>query len=110
MKPTIALFAGDPAGVGPELVARLLADGSACRAANVLIIGSRESIEDGMRVAGSRFVYSVGNPTMARERDLDEPLLARGPTLDAKGFKRGVVTPEAGRYMLDSLAFAIGLW
>ena len=30
-KPTIALFAGDPAGIGPELIARLLADGEAAR-------------------------------------------------------------------------------
>ena len=29
-KPTIALFTGDPAGIGPELVAKLLAETEAC--------------------------------------------------------------------------------
>jgi len=42
-KPTIALFAGDPAGVGPELIARLLDDGTAAERADILLIGSRES-------------------------------------------------------------------
>ena len=56
-RPTIALFPGDPAGVGPELVARLLADGSAARNANVLVVGSRASLRDGMRVAGARYHF-----------------------------------------------------
>ena len=59
-KPTIALFTGDPAGIGPELVARLLADGSVARRANVLLAGSREGVEEGMRGAGSRFDSEVG--------------------------------------------------
>ena len=110
MKPSIALFTGDPAGVGPELVARLLSDGSASRAANILLVGSRESIDEGMRTAGCRFTYQVGEAATARGRDLDEPLLVAGPTLSRGGFQRGVVTAEAGRYMLDSLSFAIELW
>ena len=40
MKPTIALFTGDPAGVGPELVAKLLADSGTHAKANVLLIGN----------------------------------------------------------------------
>ena len=36
MKPNIALVMGDPAGVGPELVAKLLADGTAAQQANIL--------------------------------------------------------------------------
>ena len=72
-KPTVALFAGDPAGIGPELLARLLADGSAARAANVYVVGSREAIEDGMRVAGCRFVYEEGVPHPGRG-DFDAPL------------------------------------
>jgi 4-hydroxythreonine-4-phosphate dehydrogenase len=108
VKPSIALFTGDPAGVGPELVARLLSDGSASRAANILLVGSRESIDEGMRIAGCSFKYAIGTPEAGR--DHDQPMLVKGPTLDDTGFRRGVVTREAGRYMLDSLAFAIGLW
>ena len=67
MKPSIALFTGDPAGVGPELVARLLCDGSASRAANILLVGSRESIDEGMRIAGCSFKYAIGTPEAGRD-------------------------------------------
>jgi 4-hydroxythreonine-4-phosphate dehydrogenase len=107
-KPTIALFAGDPAGIGPELVARLLADGSAAREANVYVVGSREAVEDGMRVAGCRFVYEEGVPQPGHG-DFDTPILARGPVHETQGFERGTVPAKSGRYMLDSLAFCIGL-
>src|SRR6185436_9861515 len=107
-KPTIALFAGDPAGIGPELVARLLADGSAARQANIYVVGSREVVEDGMRVAGCRFVYEEGVPYPGRE-DFATPILARGPVDEATGFERGTVSPKAGRYMLDALTFCIGM-
>src|SRR3546814_2271106 len=52
MKPTIALFTGDPAGIGPEIVAKVLADQEVLQAANLLIIGSRPVLEKGMQAAG----------------------------------------------------------
>jgi 4-hydroxythreonine-4-phosphate dehydrogenase len=109
MKPTIALFTGDPAGIGPELIARLLADGSAARRANIYLVGSREGIEEGMRTAGCRFIYEEGVPDAKRARDFDTPILARGPVHDAAGFERGVVTAKSGRYMLDALAFGVAM-
>ncbi len=39
MKPTIAIFTGDPAGIGPELVEKLLADPATLSRADVLLIG-----------------------------------------------------------------------
>ena len=48
-----------------------------------------------MRVAGGRFPV--------------DGLLIDSPVRDARGFARGQVTPEAGRYMLDSLRFGIDL-
>ena len=108
MKPSIALFAGDPAGIGPELVARLLAGGEAAQRANVLIVSSRGSLEDGMRIAGQRFEYDVG-PLPGMRGSLERPRLLESPVLAGGGFARGQVTAEAGRYMLDSLAHAVGL-
>jgi 4-hydroxythreonine-4-phosphate dehydrogenase len=106
-KPVIALFAGDPAGVGPELIAQLLADGSAARTANIALIGSREVLVEGMRTAGCRYVYDEGDPV--RGRDFANPLLVKWPGLDERGFERGVVSGKSGRYMLDGLAFALAL-
>jgi len=51
MKPTIALFTGDPAGIGPELVEKLLADPATLARADVLLIGQRGQLSapDGVR-------------------------------------------------------------
>jgi 4-hydroxythreonine-4-phosphate dehydrogenase len=107
-KPTIALFPGDPAGVGPELIARLLADGSAARAANVLLVGSRESLQDGMRVAGCRYQFDEAHAKPAA--DFDTPVLLRTELADERGFERGIVTAKSGAYMLRGLAKAVALW
>ena len=51
MKPTIALFTGDPAGIGPELVDKLLADPGTLAKADVILIGQRGQVQvpDGVR-------------------------------------------------------------
>ena len=94
-RPRIALFAGDPAGIGPELVARLLADGTAARRAEIVLIGSRAALEDGMRIAGRRFL---------------EPRLADWNGLDDRDFTRGVAGAANGRHMLAGLAHAVALF
>lgn len=43
-KPTIALFTGDPAGIGPELVEKLLADPAALAQAEIILIGQASQI------------------------------------------------------------------
>ncbi len=106
-KPTLALFAGDPAGVGPELIARLLADPAAAQGANIVLIGSREALAEGMRVAGCRYRFDEGAWPAARE--LAQPLLAAWPGVEERGFERGVVAQKNGRHMLDGLAFALDL-
>ena len=51
--PRIAVIPGDPAGIGPELVARLLSDREAVDAACVLVVGDRHVLELGERQAGA---------------------------------------------------------
>ena len=41
--PRIAVFTGDPAGIGPELVAKLLADAERCARANIVLIGQKKA-------------------------------------------------------------------
>lgn len=50
--PRVALTLGDPAGIGPELVARLLARHETCRQAQVLLVGDPWLWAEGQRVAG----------------------------------------------------------
>ncbi len=81
MKPTIALFTGDPAGIGPEIAARLLADEATYARADIVLIGRRHE-----------------KPAAGAVRMHD------WPGLDAPAFERGVAGERNGRYMLDALA------
>ena len=58
--PTLALTAGEPAGIGSELIARLAATPLA---ANLVAIGDRTLIEAGARVAGINLVVSDYRPS-----------------------------------------------
>ena len=80
MKPVIALFTGDPAGIGPELVAKLLGDPATHARADIVLIGNRAGF--------------VGAP---------EVPVHPWAGLDAPAFERGVVSEKNGRFMLDAL-------
>lgn len=105
MKPTIALFTGDPAGIGPELVARLLADGEAQRHADILLIGAREVVDGGMRAAKVEVALD-GGPAM---RAPPHTRLVDWPWLGETGFARGEVSQRNGEYMLAGLAYGLEL-
>ena len=105
MKPTIALFTGDPAGIGPELVAKLLADGTARAAADILLIGARAVVDDGMRAAGVEFELERGPAT----RGTATTRLVDWPRVDETGFAKAEVTAKNGAYMLAGLAFGLEL-
>lgn len=53
-KPVVALTLGDPAGIGPELIARLLVQPGTCAQANVVLVGDPWLWREGQRVAGLR--------------------------------------------------------
>ena len=108
MRPRIALVLGDPAGIGPELIARLLAEESVRSAADVLLIADRQEVEEGMRVAGRNFQYATVN-------SLDDLTFREMPLLyDFRGtsvgpFVRRQTSIAGGRYSLETLKLALQL-
>jgi 4-hydroxythreonine-4-phosphate dehydrogenase len=112
-KPRLAVTLGDPAGIGSELIARLLADPATAHQADQQQIGARAELERGMAVAGLRTHYRVVSST--HRADLAQvPGDATTPTvlLDFRGdtqgeFERSVSTAQGGRYSLDTLALAL---
>lgn len=50
--PVVALTLGDPAGIGPELIARLLGQTDATQHANIVLVGDPWLWADGQQVAG----------------------------------------------------------
>ena len=54
MKPRIGIIPGDPGGIGPELIAKLLADPQVHEKADILLIGDRHLFEMGQIQANSQ--------------------------------------------------------
>src|SRR4051795_8770245 len=67
-RPTLALTLGDPAGIGPEIMAKALAEGSAYDALVPVVVGDRRVLEQ--VIAGCGLDLEV--------RRVDEPGDARG--------------------------------
>ena len=53
-KKTIALLQGDPAGIGPELMIKLLLDKKIIKKANILVIGDPKVFARGENTVGSK--------------------------------------------------------
>jgi 4-hydroxythreonine-4-phosphate dehydrogenase len=51
--PVVALTLGDPAGIGPELVAKLLTRLGRQQSARIVVVGDRWLLEDGQRIANA---------------------------------------------------------
>jgi 4-hydroxythreonine-4-phosphate dehydrogenase len=55
MKPKIGIIPGDPSGIGPELIARLLTSDGVAEAADILLIGDAHVFEAGQVVAETSY-------------------------------------------------------
>ncbi len=109
MKPQIALLLGDVTGIGPEIVAKLLAGYPVHDLANLIVLGDRRILEMGQRVAGTRVPIRVIS-------QLDEAAFGTGETqlLDHPGvspgeFEVGKLSPKAGKSVLEALSAACEL-
>ena len=109
MKPRIAMVIGDPAGIGSELVAKLLAATDARDKADILLVADRDEIEEGMRIAGARFDYRLTNDPAKAEFTAGLPLLFSYSGAAARPYARGQSTANGGRYSLDTLERCIDL-
>jgi len=89
-KPRVAFFAGDPNGIGPELVAKLFAKPEYAERAAVRLIGDRDVLAGAERLAGARIRPDVA--IEALDGCNDE---ARSP---------GKANAAAGAWMLAGLA------
>ncbi|MFO1328077.1 MAG: 4-hydroxythreonine-4-phosphate dehydrogenase PdxA [Rubrivivax sp.] len=103
-RPRLAVVAGDPAGIGPELVARLLAD-PLSQQAELLLVADPTVLADGMAVAGARSALApVGGVERGLGPGTQPALLALplpGPVARAQSSAAG------GRHCLDALRIAL---
>ena len=98
---------GDPAGIGPELIARLLADPVSANA-RILLIADRHEWRRGMKVAGVDLdLPEIDHP--AFDGTEAGPRLFHWELEGKPAYPRGASSAEGGRYCLGTLAVALGL-
>lgn len=103
----VAMAMGCPAGIAPELTARVLADWTILQSAAFTVFGDRRVLEDGARAAGvsPRVTYCTADnlaPAVAGEAvfvDLGH--------LDPVNMPKGEVSLAAGRFAMENFRHAI---
>ncbi|QTF92113.1 4-hydroxythreonine-4-phosphate dehydrogenase PdxA [Halomonas sp. BM-2019] len=105
-RPCVALTLGDPAGIGPELVARLLADREAVAQADVVVVGDPWLWQEGQRVAGTRLAL----PEIAawdQARGQAGPVLLPLESIQREAVEYGRVDAACGASVLKVLAHCL---
>lgn len=107
MKPKIGIIPGDPSGIGPELIARLLNEDGVVEAADILLIGDEHVFAGGQNVAGLDFAtvpVDASSGDWAREGAF--PLHAMD-TIAAEEVRVAEVTEASGASVLKTLDQAL---
>jgi len=104
MTATIALVAGDPAGIGPELVAKLLGEPGKLPA-QIRLIAHRASLDAAAKVAG----VALELPALKTDDAALAVARMEWSGWNAAPFEQGKAGAANGAFMLDSLKFALDL-
>jgi len=107
-KPVIALAIGDPAGISPELTAKLVASNEVRARANLLVIGDRRVFDEGARVAGVKPDLKTVAPE-ANSAAVDGAVFIDLAHLDPKAVERGVASQAGGSFALANYRHALTL-
>ncbi|MDX2314171.1 MAG: 4-hydroxythreonine-4-phosphate dehydrogenase PdxA [Gammaproteobacteria bacterium] len=110
MKPRIALIPGDPSGIGPELVAKLLADREVCEHAEVLLIGDEQVFELGQQQAGATFALQRCDAAHDDWAALAAYAWHPTDTLAMDEIEVATVSEASGRCVLRTLDTALDFW
>ena len=111
MKPRLAVIPGDPSGIGPELVARLLAEPEVREKADILLIGDRAVFEQGMAQAERPFALAPCDPRAAdwSEAPGDAFAWLETRTIAPEDIRIAEVSEASGRSVLATLDLALEL-
>ncbi len=108
MGPSIAWVLGDPAGIGPELVAKSLVSPEMLAVCRPVVVGPAWLLEQGKRVAQVQVTASVCTPDRLGDgHDGTVPLVDTG--WPPREFPPGKLSAEAGRLTIEMLRVAVDL-
>lgn len=108
-KPIIAVPIGDPAGVGPEIVAKSVADDMIFDLADVLVVGDKGIMEKAIEITGTDLqIHLVDEPS---EGNYEKGILnlIDLANIDLDKFEYGKVSAMCGQAAYDYIAKCIDL-
>ena len=108
-KALIAVPMGDPAGIGPEIVARAAADPELFQTADCLVIGDRKVMEEAIRITGENLkIHVIQDPA---DGDYEERVLnlIDLDNIRMEDFAFGRVSAMCGRAAFEYIAKSIEL-
>jgi 4-hydroxythreonine-4-phosphate dehydrogenase len=109
MKPKIALVQGDATGIGPELMAKLLACEDVREAADILVISDRQVFEDGCAVAEREIDCRIIDDPEKADWSKGEINLLEVPAEALQSVKPGKASNLAGEAVLACFGKALDL-
>ena len=109
MKPRIGIIPGDPSGIGPELVAKLLHAPDVREQADVLLIGDAHVLQMGQQQAGVVFDTTACDPRSEQWTTLPAFAWLPTDTIDASEVKIAEATEASGRSVLATLDIVLDL-
>ena len=108
-KPTLGVLLGDSSGIGPEIVAKLVARPEIYQTANVVIVGDYRVFRMGQKIAGLSHPVVLADRIDAVRFESDRPFFCDYPTISEGEVSLGRVNPKSGKAVIDTLAFTVDL-
>jgi 4-hydroxythreonine-4-phosphate dehydrogenase len=106
-KPTVAFAMGDPAGISPELAAKLLAADEFRTGANLVVLGDLRILEQGAKVAGVAVDVAVVSSEDAIPDILDRPVFVDLKNLSPDQVVPATATLEGGVFATENFRRAL---
>ena len=107
-RPVLALAMGDPAGISPELTAKVIGLPEVRAAADVVVIGDARVFAAGARTAGITADVAIRESFEGRPTD-GRPVFVDLANLDPARVEIGLATAAGGAFALANFRFALGL-
>ena len=108
MKKIIAVLLGDPSGVGPELVVRLLNE-NITNEANIVIIGEKKILEEGEKITGKKIKLQFVEKFEHIKFDDSTKFFLDISKGTNRVYKRSEVSAESGQSVLEAMDIAMDL-
>lgn len=109
MKPRLAIIPGDPSGIGPELVAKVLANPETDGLADVLVVGDAGVLEMGRLQAGVEFSLRACDPYSSDWARTDPFAWLPTETIDENEITVAHAAEPSGQSVLATLKLVLDL-